>query len=365
MPYLVPALRRHLSRRAVLQGLAAASAATLPAGSARAAGPIEKDLVFACNGGILEKLFRAMGAPFEKETGCKITYVAGTQLSNLARIRAAKASPDIDVVFNSDLSHAAGKPADLYEKLDPAVVTNLKDVYAEALDPQGIGVASALTSIGIGYNTQKFQEAGIPPITSWNDLWDPRLKGRVAICSFSVTWIQDFVALMARLNGGSEADIKPGIAKIKQLKTMGNLAFIPNSPAELENLLTQGTAWATVTASVRGFGLRDQGYPFDFVYPKEGASFYANWMDVVRNAPHPHAAQAFVSHVLSPAAQLIMAGGFYGPTNKTVTLPPDLARKAPYGTERIASLVKIDRDRMNADLDQWSDAWNREIEAGR
>lgn len=367
MSHVVPAheARQDLTRRHFLQGATAtAGLAALPLGGAQAAGPIEKELVFACNGGILEKLFRNMGASFEKTTGCKVTYLAGTQLSNLARIQAAKANPDIDVVFNSDLSHAAGKQTDLYEKLDRSVVTNLADTYEAALDPAGIGVASSLTSIGIGYNTQKFKEAGIPPITSWNDLWDPRLKGKVAICNFSVTWIQDFVALMARFTGGSEANIQPGIARIKQLKTMGNLAYIPNSPAELENLLTQGTAWATVTASVRAYGLQDQKYPFDFVYPKEGASFYANWMDVIRKAPHPNAAQAFVNHVMSPEAQLVMAGGFYGPTNKTVKLQDELARKAPYGEERIGSLVKINRDRMNADLDKWSDAWNREVEAG-
>jgi putative spermidine/putrescine transport system substrate-binding protein len=351
-------------RRQVLLGIAgAAGTAGLFPGSALAAPTLEKEVVFACNGGVQEQMFRAVGGSFEKATGVKVNYVIGTMLNQMARIQASRSRPDIDVLFGADLTHAAGKTTGLFEKLDTKLV-DTSQLYPTALDADGIGVSCSLTSIGIGYNTQKFKEAGIPAPTSWFDLWDPRLKGKLAICNFGITWIQDFLAIIARLSGGDEGNIKPGIAKIKELKTNGNLAYQPNSPAELENLLTQGLAWITVTASVRTYQLQGQGYPFDFVYPKEGASLYANWLDITKNNPHPNASQAFVNHFLAPEAQMIMAGGLYGPTNKTVVLPPDIARKAPYGEARIKSLVPLDRTRMNANLDQWSDAWNREIEAG-
>jgi putative spermidine/putrescine transport system substrate-binding protein len=351
-------------RRRVLFGLAgAAAAASLFPGTVLAAPTLEKEVVFACNGGVQEKMFRAIGTSFEKETGVKVNYVIGTMLNQMARIQASRARPDIDVLFGADLTHAAGKTTGLFEKIDTSIV-NTGQLYPTALDKDGIGVSCSLTSIGIGYNTEKFKEAGIPAPTSWFDLWDPRLKGKLAICNFGITWIQDFLAIIARLSGGDEGNIKPGIAKIKELKTNGNLAYQPNSPAELENLLTQGLAWITVTASVRTYQLQGQGYPFDFVYPKEGASLYANWLDITKNNPHPNASQAFVNHMLTPEAQMIMAGGLYGPTNRTVTLPPEMARKAPYGEARISSLVPLDRARMNTNLDQWAEAWSREIEAG-
>lgn len=350
------------TRRHVLAGIAGVGAASILPQGGRAAGPLEKEVVFACNGGVQEQMFRAIGTSFEKATGTKVNYVIGTMLSQMAQIQATRARPEIDVLFGSDLTHAAGKTTGLFEKIDTGVI-DTKQVYPSALDDDGIGIVCSLTTIGIGYNVQKYKEAGIPAPVSWFDLWDPRLKGKVAICNFGITWIQDFLALISRLSGGSEKDIKPGIAKIKELKTNGNLAFMPNSPAELENLLTQGSAWVTVTASVRTYQLQGQGYPFDFVYPKEGASLYANWMDIIKNAPHPKAAQAFVNHVLTPEAQMILAGGLYGPSNRSVVLPPEMARKAPYGEVRIKSLVPLDRVTMNADLDKWNDAWTREIEA--
>ena len=360
-----PIFHRNLTRRSVLQGLAAsASAAALAPGLAHAAGEgLEDELIFACNGGILEDLFRAAGDSFTKATGVKVTYVIGTQMSHLAKIQVSKSSPDTDVVFSSGLSHAIGKGQDLFEKLDPALVTNAKDLYPNAVDPDDVGAMGSLTSIGMGYNTEKLNEIGMGTPTSWNDLWDPRLKGRVALCSFNVTWTQDFLVLIAKMNGGSEDNIQPGFDKIRELKEMGNLAYIPSTPAEMENLLTQNLAWANATASIRAYGLGDQGYPFTFLYPEEGASLYANWFDIIKGAPHPKAAQAFVNHMLTPEAQLIMARGWYGPTNKTVVLPEDLAEKAPYGAERIASLVPIDRAKLNQNLDAWADQWNREIES--
>jgi putative spermidine/putrescine transport system substrate-binding protein len=349
----------NLRRRPFLK---VAAAALMAPRLARAAGePLEKELVFSCNGGILEAMFHNLGNTFEQKTGTKVSLVIGTALGNLAKIQVAKNAPEIDVAFSPDLPHVAGKQSGVFEKLDTAAVPNLADVYDIARDPAGVGVGCLLTAIGIGYNPKQYQQAGIPAPTAWADLWDSRLKGKLAICTFDVTWIQDFLVLMARLAGGSEANIKPGIAKIKELKTNGNLVLTPGSPAELENILTQNLAWATVTSANRAFLLRKSGFPFEFVYPKEGAGLTANWIDVVKGAPHPRAARAFANHIMSEQGQMILASNFYGPTNKNVVLPPELAAVVPYGAERIKTLVAINRDRMNADLDQWNELYNREI----
>jgi hypothetical protein len=95
-----------------------------------------------------------------------------------------------------------------------------------------------LIATGIHYNTKKLQEAGIPAPTSWNDLWDPRLKGKVAFYAFGIAYSQDFLVLMAKLHGGSEDNIQPGLARIKQLRANGNLTTFSTTPAELDNLLT-------------------------------------------------------------------------------------------------------------------------------
>ena len=144
---------------------------------------------------------------------------------------------------------------------------------------------------------------------------------------------------------------------------MGIIGFLPSTPAEMDKLLSQGAAWIAVEPTVRAYPLADQGLPIDFAYPKEGAGAFANYFDIVKGAPHPVAAQAFVNYMLSDEAQLVLAKQYYGPINKNVKLPPDLAAKVPYGTERMGSLVKINRAKMNEKLDDWNEQWSREIEA--
>lgn len=325
---------------------------------------LEAEVVFGGYGGTFEKMTRQdLIPPFEKATGIKVTLVVGTALSNFAKVQAARSRPEMDVYWSNELTHAAGKKLGLYEKLDPKVLTNLAHVYDIAKDPDSIGVVSSLIATGIHYNRKKLQEAGIPAPTSWNDFWDPRLKGKVAFYTFGVAYSQDFLALMAKLHGGSEDNIQPGLARIKQLRANGNLVAFATTPAELDNLLVQGTAWMTVNGSPRAYLQQGQGAPIDFAYPKEGAGFFANYFDVIKNAPHPNAAQAFVNYLIGEEAQAILSRAFYGPINKNVRLPDEIARKVPYGAERINSLIKIDRNKMNQYLDAWTEAWNREIEA--
>ena len=123
---------------------------------------------------------------------------------------------------------------------------------------------------------------------SWSDLWDPRLKGKIALYTFSVAYSQDLLAILTRLAGGTEKDIRPGLEKREGAQGQRQPRDVRRPrPAELDNMLVQGQAWATVNGSPRGFILKDRGAPIDFAFPKEGAGFFANYFEVVKNAPHP------------------------------------------------------------------------------
>lgn len=343
----------------------AALAAVVPMASAQPAG-VESEVVMATFGGSIEQFVRAEVVPaFEKATGIKVRIVVGTALSNFAKVAAAKAKPDIDVYWSNELTHAAGKQQGLYEKLDPKVVTNLADVYDFARDPDNIGVGVYVLATGIQYNSKALQEAGIPPPTSWNDLWDPRLKGKVALYSFDVAYSQDLIVLLTKLAGGTEKDVRPGIERLKSLKASGNLAYFASSPAELDNMLVQGQAWMTVNGSPRAFIMKDKGAPIDFAFPKEGAGYFTNYFEIIRNAPHPKAAQILVNFLISPEVQLVIANGVVAaPINRKVVVPDNLRGKVPLGDE-MKKLVRIDRAEMNRQLENWAELWRREVEAKR
>jgi putative spermidine/putrescine transport system substrate-binding protein len=338
-------------------------AAVLPL---NAAAQEEKEVVFAGYGGTIEQFMRNDIIPaFQKKTGIKVTMVVGTAFTNYAKVNSSRNHPNIDIYWSNELTHVAGKQHGLYEQLDTKIVTHLPDIYDVAKDPDGIGVGSYILATGIAYNTKALRDAGIPAPTSWNDLWNPKLKGKVAFYSFSVAYSQDMVALMTRQAGGTEKDVRPGIDKIKTLRQSGNLTQFASSTAELDNALVQGQAWMAVNGSARAYILKQQGAPIDFAYPKEGAGYFTNYFDIVKNAPHPKAAQVFVDYLISPEAQLLIAKGTVAaPVNKKVEIPESLKGQIP-SQEQIQHMVRIDRVEMNKQLDQWAAMWDREIEARR
>jgi putative spermidine/putrescine transport system substrate-binding protein len=327
----------------------------------------ERQVVMASYGGTYEQFMRNLVIPnFEKATGIKVTLVIGTALSNYSKVLSTKNKPEIDVYWSNELTHAAGKQMGLYEKIDTSIVTNLPDVFASSKDPDGIGVGSHVQATGFQYNPVKFREAGIPAPTSWNDLADPRLKGKVALYNFNVAFSQDLLVIMTKLAGGTEKDVRPGLEKLKALKASGNLTTFASSPAELDNMLVQGQAWITVNGGPRAYILKNRGAPIDFAVPKEGGGFFTNYFDVVKNAPNPKAAQLLVNYMIGPEVQSIIANDVIAaPINRKTVVPEALRDQIQMGEEKLSKLIRIDRNEMNRQLDNWANMWARELEVKR
>jgi putative spermidine/putrescine transport system substrate-binding protein len=147
---------------------------------------------------------------------------------------------------------------------------------------------------------------------------------------------------------------------------MGNLASFAGTPAELDNMLVQKQAWVTVASSPRPLILKLKGAPMDAAFPKEGAGFFTNYFDVVKNAPHPRNAQVLVNFLVSPEVQRLLAEEAVAtPIHKAVPGPKSLEGKMPNTEQGLAKLIRIDRATMNRDLESWADMWNREVEAKR
>ena len=73
-------------------------------------------------------------------------------------------------------------------------------------------------------------------------------------------------------------------------------------------------------------------------------------------------ASEFIKAMLEPALQLVLLKDYgYGPVNKTVQVPPGLGSMAPLG-ERAAKLINPDWDTINAQREDWTKRWNREVE---
>ncbi|HEY6982240.1 ABC transporter substrate-binding protein [Reyranella sp.] len=319
----------------------------------------QQTLTVAGYGGSFEQTMRKEVIPdFEKAHKVKVEYVAGNSTDTLAKLQAQKANQVIDVAIVDDgpmyqaiqlgfCGKIAGLPGD--------------DLYPSARFKDDKAVAIGLVATGLMYNTKVFKEKSWAAPTSWNDLKDPKYRKTIVIPPINNTYGLYTLVMFARLNGGGEKDIEPGFKVMKADVNPNVLAYEP-SPGKMTELFESGQGLLAVWGSGRVQSFANTGFPVDFVYPKEGAvTLLASACPVARANASPLASQ-FIEAMLQPKLQLILLKDYgYGPVNKKVEVPPELARMAPVG-DRAAKLINPDWDTINAHRDEWTKRWNREVE---
>jgi putative spermidine/putrescine transport system substrate-binding protein len=319
----------------------------------------QQTLTVAGYGGSFEQTMRKEVIPdFEKAHKVKVEYVAGNSTDTLAKLQAQKANQVIDVAIVDDgpmyqaiqlgfCGKIAGLPSD--------------DLYTSARFKDDKAVAIGLVATGLMYNTKVFKEKGWAAPASWNDLKDSKYKKTIVIPPINNTYGLYTLMMFARLNGGGEKDIEPGFKVMKADVNPNVLAYEP-SPGKMTELFESGQGLLAVWGSGRVQSFANTGFPVDFVYPKEGAvTLLASACPIAKANASPLASQ-FIEAMLQPKLQLILLKDYgYGPVNKKVDVPPELAKMAPVG-EKAAKLINPDWDTINAHRDEWTKRWNREVE---
>ena len=321
-------------------------------GVARAA---ETELVLGGYGGYLESGIRKSLVPaFERKYNVKVTYVTGTSEQLLAKMEAQRNHPDLDVIWTYDMLHREGETRGLFGNPDPRRLPEWNDYFPIARTPN-IGFGVTVQAVGLEYNVKIFKEKGWAPPRSWLDLWDPKYTGHVAIQNMPLGTGIYFLAQISRLQGGSDRAVDRGFAKIKEL--VPNATFV-DTPAQLDQLLSQGDAWISVNGSGRVNLLKDSGVPVEFVYPKEGAVGQLFAFDVVKNAPHPDLARKFFEFAHTAQADGIFADGtVMGPLNSKAKLSPAVAARVPYGPSTVSKLIGVDLEFLAANVSNLTGRW--------
>lgn len=297
---------------------------------------------------------------FTRRTGIKVEVQFANPADFLAKMIASRGrEAPFDVVCLDDDVTAAAVGAGVLQKLDPSIVTNLKHLYPDAVNKDGYGATLFFFSFGIAYNKDSLKKAGVPEPQSWNDLWDPRLAGRVSVPDIINIQGRDFVVQMARMNGGSEATPEIGIDKIAQIKAHSYYTASSTLQAQLES----GDVWVAPWNNMRAASMADRRLPIGFATPKEGAIGNTDTVSLVAGSRHPKEAQMLINDMLDPFAQLGMAKLL--PTGPSTTLlaaviaaDPDWARKAPVTPEAHKALYLPDWSVFNKNLKKATDHWN-------
>ncbi len=312
-------------------------------------------------GGSTETLFREKIIPaFEAKHNAKVVYVPGNSTDTLAKLSAQRAKQDLSLVLIDDGPMYQAVEQKLCAPLADAPI--MKELYpgAKMVGDRSVGLGFIAT--GLAYNKDVFKRNGWAPPTSWNDLADPKYKGKVVVPPITNGYGLLTLVEMARLNGGSEDKIDPGF-EVVQKKIAPNVVAWEGSPGRMAQMLQTGEAALAVWGNGRVQALVDQGAPVEFVYPKEGAISIMTGVCVVEGAPQPALGQAFLQFLLTPEIQSQLADKQgWGPVNKNTKLPPDVASKVVFGPERVDKLISVNYNVINARRADWTNRWNRTIE---
>lgn len=301
--------------------------------------------------------------------GTTIDVVAGTNAETFPKIMTSlQTTPDDPLVnlgfFNSD-AITKGTVADIWLPLGPDRVPNIAEVLPAFRVAGDKGVYFSSSPVGIMYSEKVFKDKGWDPPTSWNDLWDPRFKGKVAFYD-APSWSFNGLVITARLHGGGEKNIEPAIKVYEDAAKAGQIQSVYISNDAAKQLLVSGEAWITPFF----YGIMqpwvDDGAPLGYAVPKEGQIAFPLGFGMIKGttSEQQRVAAALINDMLAPKVVKRWCDLTYGvPVVKGVKVKSRLADLPAYQPAAIKHQVQLDWTTIAKSSDAWSEQWNSRVKA--
>ena len=257
--------------------------------------PAQDALVISTWGGSFRDLIdENIGKEFTRQTGVPVKYITGGTIDRLNKAKLAT-TPESDITFTTSHIGWLYVNGGLYEQLDTSRLKNYSHLVEQArISPYHIGSWAYVYTIGyrpdLVPSNIKFE--------SWNDLWNPELKGKLAAPDFDPSHIIDIAAI---LSGGDAATWEKGEAKLKALKP--NFKAFYTNDANSQQLIATGETPVQILLSMNAYYMIGQGVPIKVVMPKEGAVLGVDTMAIMKGSTKTDLAYKFMDIALSPEVQ--------------------------------------------------------------
>jgi putative spermidine/putrescine transport system substrate-binding protein len=243
-------------------------------------------------------------ADFTKEYGIHITDAnpegsSAQELQAVTQLKGQSTAPDVVDVGGSFA--AEGQQKGLWA---PYEVQTWSDIPAAAKASDGDYYADYGGYVAIGYDPAKIKVAP----TSFKSLLTGPYKNEVAIDGSPAQTGSAFAAVYAAAlsNGGSFANIAPGISYFKQLKAAGNFNPVEGTPATVQSGETPILVWWDYLLNSE---VKTVVKDLKIVIPTDGV--YAGYYDqaISASAPDPAAARLWEEFLYSTEGQNLFLEG--------------------------------------------------------
>ena len=248
--------------------------------------------------------YGAIMKDFTAKYGIKITDAnpegsSQDELNSIAQLKNESRAPDV-----VDVGGAFAVTGETDGDWAPYEVASWNDIPAAAKAANGDYYADYGGYVAIGYDPSKVKT----PPTSFKSLLNPIYHNQVAIDGNPTQTGSAFAAVYAAAlaNGGSLANIAPGVAYFKKLKEAGSFVPVEGTPATIQSGQTPILIWwdyllaSEVTPVVKGFKIV---IPTDAQY----AGYY--YQAINKNAPDPAAARLWEEYLYSVTGQNLWLQG--------------------------------------------------------
>ena len=264
----------------------------------------------------------------KKKTTAGIKYLQETASNNTTDMFWASA-PDAFEVLKDDglLAKYTVKQQGIPEKVGAFPIN----------DPDGYYKGFAASGYGIMWNTRYTKAKKLPVAREWADLKKSVYHGHVGMSAPSRSGTTHLTVETVLQGMGWNAGWGEWKAIAGNFKTVTERSFgVPDG-------VNSGQFGIGIVIDFFGLSSQASGFPVEFAYPTVTTLVPANFA-IVKNAPNPDAASAFIEYLLSPEGQEVLLD----PKIRRLPVNPATYAKAPKGfpnpftDKSIGAAVKFD-----------------------
>ncbi|MBA3530990.1 MAG: spermidine/putrescine ABC transporter substrate-binding protein [Ardenticatenales bacterium] len=242
---------------------------------------------------------------FAEETGIKVEYIVYETVEEA--VEAIKAEGGYDVVGIENYQLPTLIEGNRLAELNYQNLPNYNNISASfrnlSFDPENrYTVPFSWGVTGIVVRTDRVEE----PITTWEDLWDPRYQGKVGVWPLPRDLIgMSLKTLGYSINSEEPAEVAAAVDRLIELKKNAflldlNLAHAASFLLEEDGAMIYGWAY-DYQESLAG------NENVVYVLPEEGTMLWGESLLIPASSPHKEAAEQFINFILRPesSAQIV------------------------------------------------------------
>jgi putative spermidine/putrescine transport system substrate-binding protein len=353
---------QQLTRRQTLKAAAAAGVAAIasPFVTARRASAAVEITCVEWGGDVVN----AMKQIEAKQDKVKVNWVLhqGGSGAILPKIKASWPKPEYDYVSGWEGSFNGMVKEDWLVAVTTDSVPNLADIPQKIIVKNAKGDWEAVPRAVGGIYAAYRKDICPIEVKSLDDLFDPKLKGKICWPGPTQAMMLPLVALSLHA-GGSEKNMDPGFALMKKLAQTGNIGRVGVTDTDFSTSLTSGET-ALGFYSEPQLTAVGKSFPLVRLTKQKGVPcfLYQSGFAVMKNRQNTDATLAFINHCISPEMSTLYAEiAGEAPLNVKAKTPDALKHLAFTPDEMNEYVYVPDFNVVLSSQDAWSKRWESEI----